>query len=80
MKFLFINVCGINRRLKYPEFEELISEHDIIGFVETKTDDYDTIDVDGYIFKMKNRKKISNRKSGGIVLGFKEKLKKHIKF
>ena len=79
MNFLFINVCGINRRLKYPEFEELISEHDIIGFVETKTDDYDTIDVDGYIFKMKNRKKISNRKSGGIVLGFKEKLKKHIK-
>jgi hypothetical protein len=40
--------------------------------VESKTDDLDEIVLPGFLIKMKNRKSFSNRKSGGIVLGFKE--------
>jgi hypothetical protein len=32
----------------------------------------------GYIFKLKNRKKIAKVKSGGILLGFKDKYEKFI--
>ena len=40
--------------------------------MESKTDDLDKIVLPGFLIKMKNRKSFSNRKSGGIVLGFKE--------
>jgi tRNA-binding EMAP/Myf-like protein len=37
----------------------------------------DTIELPGYIFKMKNRKKIP-RKSGGMILAYKESLENYI--
>jgi tRNA-binding EMAP/Myf-like protein len=46
-------------------------------FTETKTDDLDTIELSGYIFKMENRKKIG-RKSGGMILAYKESLENYI--
>ena len=39
------------------QFSELVCNQDIICLQETKTDDLDTIEQPGYIFKMKNRKK-----------------------
>ncbi|CAG2251894.1 unnamed protein product [Mytilus edulis] len=39
--------------------------------IETKTDDVDIIDLPGYEFRMKNRKKVSRNRSGGITLGYK---------
>jgi tRNA-binding EMAP/Myf-like protein len=41
------------------------------------SDDLDTIELPGYIFKMKNRKKIG-RKSGGMILAYKESLENYI--
>ena len=38
---LSINVCGPLSRKKYPEFIELISKYDIIGFQETKLEKAD---------------------------------------
>jgi hypothetical protein len=46
--------------------------------VETKTDDIDIITLPGYKFVMKNRKKITKNRSGGIMVGFKDNLAKHI--
>jgi hypothetical protein len=63
-KILALNRCGLKNKLQYPEFQELLSANDIICLVESKTDD---------IFKMKNRKPFACRKSGGIVLGYREK-------
>jgi exonuclease III len=54
----------------YPEFGELIYQHDFICLQETKTDDTDQIYFPGYIFKTKNRQKFSDRKSGGIAFVF----------
>ena len=73
-----LNCCGLNLRLNYPEFGELICQHDFICLQETKTDDTDQINFPGYIFKTKNRQKFSHRKSGGIAFGYKEKLDKFI--
>jgi exonuclease III len=39
VKLLMINVCGLVKRIQYPEFMELIEGYDILCFVETKTDD-----------------------------------------
>jgi hypothetical protein len=59
--------------LTEAEFEKLVRNHDIICLVESKTDDRDELKLPGYIFKLKNRKKIAKVKSGGILLGFKDK-------
>ena len=55
LSFLSLNVCGIMQKLNFPEFITLIRTYDIIGLQETKTDDYDTIDVTGYKVFLKNR-------------------------
>jgi PhoPQ-activated pathogenicity-related protein len=41
VKLVMINVCGLVKRIQYPEFMELIEGYDILCFVETKTDDAD---------------------------------------
>ena len=73
-----MNVCGLKSKLQYPEFVELVNKYDIVCFQESKTDDYDEINLSGYIFEMKNRFAFSNRRSGGLVLGYKEKLQNYI--
>ena len=52
-----------------------IQQYDILCFTETKTDYLDSPSLPGYIFEMKNRETFRKRKSGGIILGFKETLK-----
>jgi hypothetical protein len=74
LNVLSLNCCGVKLRLQYPEFCELIKKNDIVCLQETKTDDIDKIDLEGYTFKMKNRKKIG-RISGGIILGYKDHLR-----
>ena len=71
IKILSLNVCGVKHRLFYAEFQCLINKFDIVCFQETKLDDIDIIDCENFIFKYKNRKKISNYKSGGIAIGYK---------
>ena len=58
LNVLSLNCCGVKLRLQYPEFCELIKKNDIVCLQETKTDDIDKIDLEGYTFKMKNRKKL----------------------
>ena len=57
LNVLSLNCCGVKLRLQYPEFCELIKKNNIVCLQETKTDDIDKIDLEGYTFKMKNRKK-----------------------
>ena len=47
LKILCLNVCGLRKRLEYPEFIELTNDYDICCFQETKTDDYDSLFVPG---------------------------------
>lgn len=62
----------------YPEFVNLLNKHDILCLTETKTDDLDEINHENFIFHIKNRKKISNFRSGGIALGYRKSLQKFI--
>ena len=51
----------------------------IVCFSETKTDDLDNIELDGYDFKMINRGTFLHRKSWSVVLGYKKELASKIK-
>ena len=77
LNILSLNCCGLKLRLQYPEFCELFQKYDIICLQETKTDDLDVIELPGYVFNMKNRKKFG-KKSGGIVLAYKESYSNYI--
>ena len=61
-------MCGIKRRLFYPEFRELVDKYDIFCALETKHDDMDEISLEGYKFIHQTRKQKFLRKSGGIVV------------
>ena len=62
----------------FPEFTNLVNEHDIIGLQETKTDQIDDIGLKGYTLYYKHRKNISRRRSGGIALAYKQYLTPYI--
>ena len=62
VNILCLNCCGLQKRLNYPEFYELISKYDILCFKESKSDDLDFFDIPGYEVKMKNRKKVAKGK------------------
>lgn len=57
----------------------MIQQYDILGFQETKTDDLDDITFQDYTLHFKNRKHISNYKSGGIALAYRKSLNPYIK-
>ena len=64
LKIVSLNVCGLMSKMKYPEFCEMLVSNDIICLTETKMDDLDSFDFDGFTCFMKNRS-IYKRKWGG---------------
>ncbi len=82
---LCLNVCGLVSKFRTPEFEELISEYDCLVFVESKTDSADDSIIEtffnGHDFNVysKHRRRLSTRKSGGIIVCIKKHLLKHVK-
>jgi len=61
-------VRGLKTKLNYPEFVNLIQQYDVFCTVETNLNQYDKVDLNGYTYFGKCRKKIISRKSGGIGL------------
>ena len=51
-----LNVCGLRRRLRYPEFQSLISKYDVFCVQETKLDNIDVISLNNYTFLSQIRK------------------------
>lgn len=74
-----LNVCGLKRRLEYPEFNAFINQHDILCLAETKLDDTDIISVDQYTFYSKPRRQAYLRKSGGLGFFARNDISKHLK-
>jgi exonuclease III len=67
-----LNCCGVKLRLQYPEFCELIKKNDLVCLQETKTDDIDKIDLEGYsISDPFNEKCISTRGKKNLPVGYK---------
>ena len=48
LSFGSVNVCGLKRRLDYPEFVDTVCKYDCLCITETKLDDTDVISVPGY--------------------------------
>ena len=63
LKLLCLNCCGLYLRLNYPEFGELICQHDFICLQETKLMTLIKLIFRGIYLKQKNRQKFSHRKS-----------------
>ena len=78
LKLLSLNTCGLKSKLYIPEFHTFVSNFDIIGFQESKTDSLDTLTLPNYKLMCKHRKHIAKKKSGGIVVAYKSHLDRHI--
>ena len=61
-----LNVCGLKRRILYPEFIDLAHNFDILCLSETKLLDKDVISCEEYTFFSHPRKQKFYRRSGGI--------------
>jgi len=75
LKVASVNVCGLLSKVICPEFLEFINKYDIVGLQETKIDEFDesTVEIPGYKFMHKCRKKYM-LKSGGVGVYIKESL------
>ena len=71
----FLNVCGLKRRLHYPDFCELLHKYDIFCVCETK---YDSIEFHGFTFISQCRKQNFIRKSGGLGVFVRNELSEFI--
>ena len=65
LKIGSLNVCGLGRRMHYPEFREIINGFDIFGVAETKLDDLDVMSLTNYTYIGKTRKQKYKRKKWG---------------
>ena len=73
-----LNVCGLKRRLNYPEFLDFLHKYDIMCVTETKTDDSDDVNIEGYAFLSKHRSQAYKRKSGGIGVYVRNEISQYI--
>ena len=78
LKCASLNVCGLRRRILYPDFGELISHYDIFSVSETKLGDLDLIILPGYSFISRVRKQSYLRKTRGIGVFVRNCLFKHV--
>ena len=78
LKFLTINVCGIKSKLKFPDFCDYIQEYGFIGINETKLDEFDTLEIEGYNIFCLNRNNKKAVRSGGVALLVKSNLCKYV--
>lgn len=78
IKCASLNVCGLKRKVLFPEFCNLVNNYDLFCVCETKLDKYDTIELAGYDFLSQNRKQKFIRKSGGIGVFVKQSISEHV--
>ena len=78
MKCGSLNVCGIRRKMQYPEFRDLISNDDLFCVTKSKLDNHDLVTMPGYKFISQPRHQKLLRKSGGIGVLVKDTISRHI--
>ena len=78
LRIISINVCGLKSKVTCPEFISLIENHDIICVQESKLDDVDCVQINGFTVYTNNRKKITRYRSGGIALIIRNSILSHI--
>ena len=80
-----LNVCGLCRKLENDDFVSQLSRYDILSMCETKTDD---VDIDyisnslaelGFTVFLQNRKRLTNWRSGGILVAVKSEMSGYVK-
>ena len=75
-----LNVCGLRRKILYPDFCDLVSKFELFCVCETKLDESDIFEVPGYTFISQVRKEKCLRKSGGIGVFVKSALSEKVTF
>jgi len=81
VKVASLNVCGLLSKIICPEFVNFVKRHDIVGLQEVKTDEFDVLSVEipGYVYVQKCRKKYKS-KSGGVGVYVKDSLIHNVEF
>ena len=80
-----LNVHGLRRKLNNIDFKNNLGKYDVLSFCETHADDADidffksVLDNLGFIVFIQNRKKLANRKSGGILVAVRKELSSYVK-
>ena len=80
LSITFLNVCGLKSKLLCPEFLDILYDHDISIFVESKLDEFDILELPpnfSYISKVRQK---CQKKSGGIVIVYKTSLDLFLEF
>ena len=73
-------MCGLKTKLLCPDFVDIVQNHDISFFAETKLTDFDCVNLPpNYVCKTKNRSKFQ-KASGGLAIIYNNNLAKYLNF
>jgi exonuclease III len=78
LKIISLNVCGLVSKLRNPDFVEYISFYDIICLTETKLDEVDDVEIDGFELLASVCRTHCKAKSGGICVFVRTNLCKYV--
>lgn len=79
VKILSLNACGLVSKLCNPDFIEFISLYDIVCLTETKLDQYDDINVEGFILLPRVVRQNCKSRSWGICVLVRDCFCKYVK-
>ena len=71
-------MCGLKRRLEYPEFQELVNSFEVFCVSESKLDKHNIISLKGYTYVFQIRKQRYLRNSGVIGIFIKNNLYRYV--
>jgi len=80
LNIAYLNVCGLKSKLLNSDISYMIKKYDILIFVEAKTDEFDENNLPGgFPYHVKHRF-FFKRKSGGIIIIYKDTISKCLTF
>lgn len=80
LKICFINVNGLGRKSKYPEFIKFINNFDMVGISESNMSEHDDITLENFTILKTKERPFSIKASGGITVLVKNYIKDFVKY
>ena len=68
LKITFINVNGLGKKSKYPEFTEFINNYDIVGITESNMTENDKLTLEHFFLLKTKERPLALKTSGGITV------------
>ena len=80
LKIAFINVNGLSKKSKYPEFSDFVNKYDIVGIGESNMIEKENLDLDNFFLLKTKQRPNAFKTTGGITVLVKNEMKPFVRY